>query len=289
MTNAALAATAQAAGIQSPSTVMRGFGEMMGLGLSNGIDASKALVVASTAAAAQAAVNTAAATLDPTASAATGSSWLSGLAGGITSAAPKVVDAVTGMANSAVAAINQSFLGVKYGGPGPTPGSYSSQGGANANDPWAIGIGYGGQSPNQGPQSAEDQAAAAQNPNWQADHNVAIGLTPGGQTKNDTTDPGGGHAMGGDFMVGGAGGLDQKLVSMRLQPGELVSVTPGGGSGGSRGGGEITVNITMQGPFIANVSTPRQFAEFIRSELIKIKNGNTSLFGENPKVYTSGW
>jgi len=56
-----------------------------------------------------------------------------------------------------------------------------------------------------------------------------------------------GFANGGDFRVGGSGGLDSQLVSFRATPGETVSVTnqaTGNGGGGSR---PVNVTINMQG------------------------------------------
>lgn len=45
----------------------------------------------------------------------------------------------------------------------------------------------------------------------------------------------GGFARGGSFKVGGAGGLDSQLISMRITPGEVVSVDK---DGKGRGGGD---------------------------------------------------
>lgn len=46
-----------------------------------------------------------------------------------------------------------------------------------------------------------------------------------------------GFSTGGSFKVGGSGGIDSKLVSMRLTPGEMVDVRRPGQDGGPQGGG----------------------------------------------------
>ncbi|MCE9635812.1 MAG: hypothetical protein K8T90_08915 [Planctomycetes bacterium] len=55
-------------------------------------------------------------------------------------------------------------------------------------------------------------------------------------------------AHGGTWRVGGFGGLDSQLVSMKLSPGELVRVTNGANSGG--GQGDVHVALTVRPPAV---------------------------------------
>jgi hypothetical protein len=64
-------------------------------------------------------------------------------------------------------------------------------------------------------------------------------------------------AHGGTFKVGGVGGVDSQLVSLRATPGELITATPQGKAGP---GGNITINM--------NISTG--VAATVRSEVLKL-------------------
>jgi hypothetical protein len=55
-------------------------------------------------------------------------------------------------------------------------------------------------------------------------------------------------AHGGTWRVGGFGGLDSQLVTMRLSPGEMVRVTDGANSSG--GGGDVHVALTVRPPAV---------------------------------------
>jgi hypothetical protein len=55
-------------------------------------------------------------------------------------------------------------------------------------------------------------------------------------------------AHGGTWRVGGFGGLDSQLVTMRLSPGEMVRVTDGANSGG--GSGDVHVALTVRPPAV---------------------------------------
>jgi hypothetical protein len=55
-------------------------------------------------------------------------------------------------------------------------------------------------------------------------------------------------AHGGTWRVGGFGGLDSQLVTMRLSPGELVRVSNGANSGG--GTGDVQVALTVRPPAV---------------------------------------
>jgi hypothetical protein len=54
-------------------------------------------------------------------------------------------------------------------------------------------------------------------------------------------------AHGGTWRVGGFGGLDSQLVSMKLSPGELVRVSNGANSGGE---GDVHVALTVRPPAV---------------------------------------
>jgi hypothetical protein len=55
-------------------------------------------------------------------------------------------------------------------------------------------------------------------------------------------------AHGGTWRVGGFGGLDSQLVTMKLSPGELVRVSNGANSGGA--GGDVQVALTVRPPAV---------------------------------------
>ena len=50
------------------------------------------------------------------------------------------------------------------------------------------------------------------------------------------------NQYGGEYRVGGSGGIDSQLAMMKVSPGELIKVTPRGEEA-SRGGGPVNVNI----------------------------------------------
>src|SRR5439155_17998434 len=55
-------------------------------------------------------------------------------------------------------------------------------------------------------------------------------------------------AHGGTWRVGGFGGLDSQLVTMRLSPGEMVRVTNGANGGG--GTGDVHVALSVRPPAV---------------------------------------
>jgi hypothetical protein len=66
-----------------------------------------------------------------------------------------------------------------------------------------------------------------------------------------------GFADGGDFEVGGQGGIDSSLVAFRATPGERVSITPATDRGGSGAGAVTNVSIHNYSGIQAQVSHSR--------------------------------
>ena len=82
-----------------------------------------------------------------------------------------------------------------------------------------------------------------------------------------------GFATGGDFTVGGQGGVDSQLVQFRASPGERVSVSRNGDSSGGGSGQQIVFNI--QTP---NVESFRQSEAQIAARMARIASrGNRNL------------
>ena len=74
----------------------------------------------------------------------------------------------------------------------------------------------------------------------------AAGAGTGAAAASAAPAPAGAH--GGTWRVGGFGGLDSQLVTMKLSPGELVRVSNGANQGG--GNGDVHVALTVRPPAV---------------------------------------
>jgi len=75
-----------------------------------------------------------------------------------------------------------------------------------------------------------------------------------------------GFANGGEFTVGGSGGIDSQLVAFKATPGEQVSISPPGQSV-TNNSSNITVNINAMDASGISDSTIRKIKDAIRDEL----------------------
>jgi hypothetical protein len=115
--------------------------------------------------------------------------------------------------------------------------------------------------------------AIAQALGWAVGVDPKVMMGAGNMSAGTATSSAGGgtetqHAHGGSWRVGGLGGLDSKLVRMKVSPGELIRVSDGANSNRGRSGGDFNGTLVVRPPAVIADDVMAKSSREARAEVV---------------------